>query len=76
MTNNGTMSAPLEQRSWLCDMDGVLIAEGKMVEGADRFLGRLRETATPFLVLTNNSLFSPREISHSLAILGLDVEEH
>ena len=76
MANNGNMTAPLEQRSWLCDMDGVLIAEGKMVEGADRFLERLRETATPFLVLTNNSLFSPREISHSLAILGLDVEEH
>jgi NagD protein len=59
--------------NWLCDMDGVLIVDGHMVPGADRFLNRLRETNRSFLVLTNNSLFSPKELSDMLATMGLDV---
>jgi NagD protein len=61
--------------SWLCDMDGVLIRDGSMVEGADRFLAGLTATGRPFLVLTNNSLFTPREIRTQLAAMGLDVNE-
>ena len=61
--------------SWLCDMDGVLITNGHMVDGADRFLNRLRATDCTFLVLTNNSLFSPKELSSMLASMGLDVAE-
>ena len=66
------MSAAL---SWLCDMDGVLINDGAMVKGADVFLDRLRETNRPFLVLTNNALFTPRELRDMLGTLGLDVLE-
>jgi 5'-nucleotidase len=69
------MTPPAERRSWLCDMDGVLIAQGRMVDGADRFLERLHNTSSAFLVLTNNSLFTPREISGQLAALGLRVDE-
>ncbi len=58
------MSAAL---SWLCDMDGVLISDGAMVPGADNFLDRLRATNRPFLMLTNNSLFTPRELRDMLA---------
>jgi NagD protein len=54
-------------------MDGVLINDGAMVPGADHFLARLRATARHFLVLTNNSLFTPLEIQRRLASLGLDV---
>jgi 5'-nucleotidase len=43
-------------RSWLMDMDGVLIREQNAIPGADRFLTRLRERDYPFLVLTNNSM--------------------
>jgi NagD protein len=56
-------------------MDGVLISDGRMVPGADRFLGRLREVGLPFLVLTNNSLFTPRELVSQLSALGLNLEE-
>lgn len=59
---------------WLCDMDGVLIHDGRMVDGADRFLQRLRDTQRTFLVLTNNSLFSPGHLSDRLLSLGLQVE--
>lgn len=61
--------------NWLCDMDGVLITDGHMVEGADRFLDRLRSTERSFLVLTNNSLFSPKELSAKLSTMGLEVAE-
>jgi NagD protein len=62
-------------RSWLCDMDGVLITEDAMVDGADRFLDRLRSTGRSFLVLTNNSMFTPSELRDRLSSMGLDVNE-
>lgn len=39
-----------EIRSWLMDMDGVLVREEQPIPGADRFLARLRELGTPFLL--------------------------
>jgi NagD protein len=61
--------------NWLCDMDGVLINHGRMVAGADRFLDRLRSTDRPFLVLTNNSLFTPKQLCAKLSSLGVSVSE-
>ena len=61
--------------SWLCDMDGVLINEGRIVPGADKFLDQLRATDRSFLVLTNNSLFTPQELRDNLAWHGIDVLE-
>ncbi len=46
-----------------------------MVDGADRFLDRLRVTGRPFLVLTNNSMFTPGELRRRLHAMGLDVDE-
>ena len=57
------------------DMDGVLVHEEQAIPGADRFIARLRETGTPFLVLTNNSIYTPRDLSARLAASGLDVPE-
>lgn len=56
-------------------MDGVLIVEGAMVEGADRFLERLQSTGRKYLILTNNSLFTPGEICDQLSPMGLKVNE-
>src|SRR3954447_17125381 len=64
-----------EIRSWLMDMDGVLVHEEQAIPGADRFIARLRETGTPFLVLTNNSIYTRRDLSARLAASGLDVPE-
>src|SRR5881394_1439769 len=64
-----------EIRSWLMDMDGVLVHEERAIPGADRFLGRLRETGTPFLVLTNNSIYTRRDLSARLLASGLEVPE-
>jgi len=64
-----------EIRSWLMDMDGVLVREDQAIAGADRFLARLRERGFPFLVLTNNSIYTPRDLVARLAASGLDVPE-
>jgi NagD protein len=64
-----------EIRSWLMDMDGVLVHEEHAIPGADRFLARLRELGLPFLVLTNNSIYTRRDLSARLAQSGLEVPE-
>jgi NagD protein len=63
-------------RSWLMDMDGVLVREEQAIPGADRFLARLSELEERFLVLTNNSIYTPRDLSARLAASGLLVPEH
>jgi NagD protein len=64
-----------EIHSWLMDMDGVLVREAHAIPGAERFLTRLRELTRPFLVLTNNSIYTPRDLAARLASTGLDVPE-
>jgi NagD protein len=57
------------------DMDGVLVHEESAIPGADRFLARLRELELPFLVLTNNSIYTRRDLAARLRASGLDVPE-
>ena len=64
-----------ETRSWLMDMDGVLVQEEHPIPGADRWLARLRERALRFLVLTNNSIYTPRDLAARLRASGLEVPE-
>jgi len=59
--------------SWLMDMDGVIVREDSLVPGADAFVARLRETNHPFLILTNNSMFTTRDLAARLGRLGLQV---
>jgi len=60
---------------WLTDMDGVLVHEEKALPGAAEFLERLVEKQRRFLVLTNNSIFTPRDLSARLVRAGLHVPE-
>jgi NagD protein len=57
------------------DMDGVLVREENAIPGADRFLSLLGERGIPFLVLTNNSIYTRRDLSARLARAGLQVPE-
>jgi NagD protein len=57
------------------DMDGVLVHEEHAIPGADRFLARLAELGLPFLVLTNNSIYTRRDLAARLRASGLDVPE-
>ncbi len=57
--------------SWLMDMDGVIVQEEHLVPGADRFVARLAETGHPFLILTNNSMYTTRDLAARLNRLGM-----
>jgi NagD protein len=61
--------------TWLLDMDGVLVHEGVALPGAQEFIERLRERGLPFLVLTNNSIYTRRDLAARLSNAGLEVPE-
>lgn len=61
--------------SYLTDMDGVLVHEEHLVPGADEFLAELRDNDIKFLVLTNNSIYTPRDLRARLLRTGLDIPE-
>lgn len=61
--------------AWLTDMDGVLVHEGHVLPGAEELITKWQANNTPFLVLTNNSIYTPRDLSARLRAGGLDVPE-
>jgi NagD protein len=64
-----------EIHSWLMDMDGVLVHEEQAIPGADRFLTALRERGVPHMLLTNNSIYTRRDLAARLRASGLEVDE-
>lgn len=62
-------------RAWLTDMDGVLVSEGRPIPGAEAFIAALRSADCPFLVLTNNSIWTARDLSARLQTMGLKITE-
>ncbi|MGA8295766.1 MAG: hypothetical protein WB770_01850 [Acidimicrobiales bacterium] len=64
-----------EIQAWLIDMDGVIVREEQPIDGASRFLSRLRERETPFLILTNNSIFTPGDLARRLQRDGIEVAQ-
>ncbi|GAA4311765.1 HAD-IIA family hydrolase [Klenkia terrae] len=69
------MSERRPSECWLTDMDGVLVHEGLALPGAADFLQRLVDRERRFLVLTNNSIFTPRDLAARLQRSGLHVPE-
>ncbi|HEX6248169.1 MAG TPA: HAD-IIA family hydrolase [Nocardioidaceae bacterium] len=62
-------------RTWLSDMDGVLVHEEVAIPGAADFVKRLQQRCRPFLLLTNNSIYTARDLRARLARSGIDVPE-
>ena len=57
------------------DMDGVLVRGDEAIGGAGRFLALLEKRESPFLLLTNNSIYTPRDLTARLRRAGLVVPE-
>jgi NagD protein len=57
------------------DMDGVLVHEENAIPGASEFIAALQERGAPFLLLTNNSIYTRRDLAARLRTSGLDVPE-
>ncbi|NYG56648.1 NagD protein [Nocardioides perillae] len=69
------MSDPRPVETWLTDMDGVLVHEEEPIPGAAEFVEALKASGKRFLVLTNNSIFTPRDLRARLLGSGIDVPE-
>src|SRR5689334_18995836 len=71
--NAGAMTTPID--NYLIDMDGVLVREERLIPGADRFIEALENAGKRFLILTNNSIYTPRDLVARLRASGLEVPE-
>jgi NagD protein len=58
---------------YLIDMDGVLVHEEQPLLGAQEFIAALRAADKGFLVLTNNSIYTPRDLAARLRASGIEV---
>lgn len=63
------------KKSFLIDMDGVLVHGSKPIPGAKNFIQALLEDERKFLVVTNNALYTARDLAHLLRLAGLDIPE-
>jgi NagD protein len=70
-----TMNDPKPVEAWLTDMDGVLVHEEHALPGASEFIAALQEHGRRFLILTNNSIYTPRDLRARLRLSGIDVPE-
>ncbi len=59
--------------TWLIDMDGVLVHEDVPIDGATEFIEALKSSGQSFMVVTNNSIFTPRDLRARLLGSGIDV---
>ncbi len=60
---------------FLTDMDGVLVHEDTPLPGAAELIERWVDASRRFLVLTNNSMYTARDLSARLRLAGLNVPE-
>jgi NagD protein len=63
----------IKSKNFLIDMDGVLVTGRTIIPGADVFLEKLTRLGRKYLILTNNALYTPRDLSHRLQLMGLDI---
>ncbi len=62
-------------KNFLIDMDGVIVRGNQIIPGADEFIARLQKQKKEYLVLTNNSLYAPRDLAHRLQSIDLHIPE-
>ena len=60
-------------KNYLIDMDGVLVTGKTPIPGADLFIQHMLDAGTKFLILTNNPLYTQRDLEHRLNTIGLKV---
>ena len=58
-------------KSYLIDMDGVLVSGRVPIPGAREFLARLEAKKLKYLLLTNNPIYTPGDLSYRLGQMGI-----
>lgn len=66
-------SAPVK-KTYLIDMDGVLVHGARAIPGANGFIDRLNDGGHKYLILTNNSRYTPDDLQHRLNASGIPVD--
>ena len=66
----------MTHKNYLIDMDGVLVRGTSLIPGAAEFIDRLTAGKCKYLILTNNPLYTPGDLTHRLKVIGLDVPEN
>jgi NagD protein len=61
-------------KNYLIDMDGVLVRGRIPIPGAAEFLQKLKDRGARHLVLTNNPLYTQKDLAHRLNTIGLPIE--
>lgn len=69
------MRDPRDLTCWLTDKDGVLVHGDRAIPGARELLMHWKQNEIPYLVLTNDSVQTPRDLAARLLRAGLDVPE-
>jgi len=64
----------MDKKAFLIDMDGVLLYGDQAIPGAKEFIERLREKDYKFLILTNNSRYTPSSLQHRMNDAGIEIE--
>ncbi|GAC1524025.1 MAG: HAD-IIA family hydrolase [Chloroflexota bacterium] len=60
-------------RAVIMDMDGVVIQGDHLIDGAQEVIQRLQSKGVKVLILTNNSIYTQRDLAARLRVMGLDV---
>jgi NagD protein len=60
-------------KSYLIDMDGVLVSGRAPIKGAREFLARLEAKQLKYLLVTNNPIYTPGDLSYRLAQMGMQI---
>lgn len=67
---------PTPTKSVICDIDGVILHDNKIVPGADQFIHDLLERDIPLLMLTNYPSQTPKDLQNRFASAGIKIPEH
>jgi len=73
MTKRLARERQTEPKSYIIDMDGVIVSGNTLIRGAQHFMSQLADRGCKFLVLTNNAVYTPADLQHRLRALGLDI---
>jgi NagD protein len=60
-------------KNYLIDMDGVIVSGRTIIPGADDFIERIKARGSEYLVMTNNPLYTPRDLAHRLHTIGFNI---
>jgi NagD protein len=60
-------------KNYLSDMDGVILRGTTLIPGAADFVQNLLSNGIPFLILTNDSKYTQRDLQVRLSFMGLEV---